>query len=494
MSAPATQQISISDAVLLAAEDSEFYGRFFFPKTCRQKSPPYAAELDEVLDNTTDRHVSAMIFRGGAKTTKLRLYMSKRVAYSISRTILVVGKSQEHAARSVGWLKRQVEFNTLWSQTFGLRKGSKWADSEIDIYHGADDVPIRIVAIGITGSVRGLNIDDYRPDLIIVDDPCDEENTATPEQREKIADLFFGALDKSLAPRSEAPMAKMVLLQTVLNDEDLISLTAKDPSWRTLVFSCFTPDGQSAWPERWSTKELLQDKQAHIDRRQLPLWMREMECKIISSATSAFDAGWLKYWDVLPEKGIRLISIDPVPPPKDTEKARRTPQHDDAVILVLQVTGSDVFVCETWGAKQPDEEEFLEKIFEIWMRWMPLQKITVETVLFARMVRNGIERKMKEKRRFCLTESFESKQPKPTRIRQQLSAVAQQGRLHVHRNQQELIQQFIAYPNVSHDDYLDALSIGVASVENWMYSNVIDGEFELMEEELKQLPDWRSAP
>lgn len=173
------------------------------------------------LDSAQYRHFAAAVYRGGAKTSLLRVYTAKRVAYGISNTILFVGKGQDHSIRSVAWLRKAVEFNTRFARAFGLKKGEKWTDVEIEIRR-PDGTTCRVLAVGITGQVRGVNIDDYRPDLIVVDDPCDEENTATLEQRLKTSNLFFGALDKSLAPTNEAPLAKMVLLQTPLNRDDLV--------------------------------------------------------------------------------------------------------------------------------------------------------------------------------------------------------------------------------------------------------------------------------
>src|SRR4030065_2240744 len=234
--APLAQEktnIAMAELVTLAAMDSELYARVFFPKTVRQTSPPFHREMDAVLDSDA-RLVAFMIFRDGAKTTKVRLFISKRIAYGISRTIVVVGKSQDHARRTIEWLMRAVEFNSTWVQTFGLRKGSKWTSEEIEIFHGIDEVPIRGIGLGITGSTRGINVDDYRPDLIGVDDPCDAENNATPQKRETTDDFINGSLRNSLAPVSENPLAKMVFIQTTLHVEDSIKRCMRDSSWSRL--------------------------------------------------------------------------------------------------------------------------------------------------------------------------------------------------------------------------------------------------------------------
>jgi predicted phage terminase large subunit-like protein len=488
-------QVDIREAVQLGAADTEFFGRFFFPKTCRQPSPAFQRELDEALDDTDHRYVSAMVFRGGAKTSRLRLYVAKRIAYGLSRTILFVGKSQEHAVKSLEWLQNAVEYNKVYAGTFGLRKGKKWTGTEIEIYHGTDDVPIRIIALGITGSVRGVNVDDYRPDLIVVDDPADEENTATPEQRKKVADLFFGALAKSLTPRSEAPHAKMVLLQTVLNGDDLISLTVRDPQWKSLVYGCFDENKESRWPERFPTKELLEEKNAHIARNQLSLWLREMECKVVSQETSAFLASWLQYWVVIPEGGITLICCDPTPPPKDDSAKRLTTHLDDAVVMVIRIAGGNVYVCDYYCAKSPDPDELISKIFEFATNWR-CQTLCLETILFQRVLAKMLEKEMLSRRQWLTIKKVEDKRKKETRIRQEVSSRASHRRLFVHPSMVEFIEQYTAYPDVKHDDILDCLTIGLTSINPWMESTTLEGEYTVDEEdeEFAKLSNWRGSP
>ena len=118
---------------------------------------------------------------------------------------MYVGLSQDKAVQSVSWLRRQVEHNRKFRTVFKLSKGNKWQDIECKIEHGLLGHTVTILAYGVTGSIRGVNIDDYRPDLIIVDDIIDEENAATDDQRNKIKNLLYGALMHSLAPKSESP-------------------------------------------------------------------------------------------------------------------------------------------------------------------------------------------------------------------------------------------------------------------------------------------------
>jgi predicted phage terminase large subunit-like protein len=501
-------EIGLAEAVELGAVDPNFYGRFFFPKACRQDSPPFHDELDRLLDSETDRFVDAMIARGFAKTTKLRVYISRRIAYRISKTIIVVGKSQDAASKTLEWIQRAVMYNPLYAETFGLSKGAKWTATDMEILAVTKDkfgnetgrIAIRILAMGITGSIRGINIDDYRPDLIVVDDPCDEENTATPEQRKKMDDLFFGALAKTLAPRVDSPFAKMVLLQTVLNRDDLISNCHKDKQWSSLKFSCFTTDpetGQevSRWPERFPYEDLIADKQAHIDRNQLPLWLREMECKVTSEATAIFLERWLNYYELLPETGRRVICVDPTPPPAIGQEKKIDRKLDDAVIMVLQETKGQLYVVEVYEAISPDPLEFIYQIFSMARQWK-VKLLAFETVLFQRVYAYFLKQEMIKERFWLTLKGIEDKRKKFTRIVQDVSGPASSGAIHVKHEHSKLIQQFIEYPDVNHDDHLDCLSIGIQALHKYaVVDDFLEGEWEeLDDEEHDALPWQRGAP
>jgi hypothetical protein len=445
--------------VKLGAVDSRFFAHYFFPKTARTRTPEFHMDMWSGLDSIHYRHFAAEVFRGGAKTSLLRVYTAKRVAYGISNTILFVGKGQDHSVRSVTWLRKAIEFNQRFARAFGLKKGEKWTDVEIEILR-ADGTTCRVLAVGITGQVRGVNIDDYRPDLIVVDDPCDEENTATPEQRAKISDLFFGALDKSLAPINESPFSKMVLLQTPLNREDLVEVCMKDPQWHGVRFSCFDERGESRWPERWTTKQLMGDKLAHINRNQLSIWLREMECELISPESTAFKSNWLKYWDVLPDEGATVLVIDPVPPPTEIAIAQGLAGKDYEALAVVRKRRGRYYVCEISVNRGHEPTWTVSEFFRLAMRWKPI-KVVVETTAYQATLAWLIRQAMKHRGLYWPIEEFSDRRKKFARITDSLSGPASEGALYCRPEHSMFVEQFSMYPQVSHDDALEAVAVGV---------------------------------
>lgn len=481
------EQVSLAELVNLCAVDDELYARTFFAKTVRQASPPFHHEIDLALQGSS-RYVSVMVFRDGAKTSKLRLYTSKRIAYGMSHTILFVSSSQGHSIKSLEWVKRNVEFNTRWAQTFGLRKGGRWAGEDIEIIHGVEEFPIRLIALGITGQVRGVNIDDYRPDLIVVDDADNEETAGTPEQRKKTANLFFGALAKSLAPASEAPDAKMVLLQTPLAAGDLVGVCTKDPQWLSLSFGCFDAAGESRWPARYPTEVLRKDKEAHIRRGQLALWMREKECQIVPEGGVAFNPENLQYWDVLPEKMTYIISVDPAS--SDSKEA------DDQVICVLGFYKTDVYLVEYTAHQGEMPDAAVVTLIEFIRRYRPLCIIS-ESVSYQRILAWYVEQEMRRSRVWTVVHKIDDRRKKSDRILQAIGSAVGYGRLKVKVTHFKFLDQYANYSPTArmHDDVLDAVAMGIDYAQTLGLDDWIEGEYTDLGEEYKPRKiEFRQCP
>ncbi len=492
------RQDELREVLELGAVDGEFFCHQWFPRTFRQSSPPQHKVVWDNLEGGY-RFVSVEMARGWAKTTLLRAFTAKRISYAESRTILLVGESQDAAKRSVRWLRRQVLHNRAWADFFQLSLGSKKTDEWLEIYHGVEQIPISVIAVGITGQTRGINLDDFRPDLIIVDDPCDEENTNTAEQRKKISKLFFGALAKSLAPPVDCENALMCLLQTPLHPLDLISQCRSDPQFRSFTFSCFDADGESTWPERYPTLMLLEDKAAHIARNDLPLWLREMECKVVAEGSASFRSDWLKPYpadttpkDLLAEGGQAYLWIDPVPPPSPRQIEMGLQDKDyEAMAVVIKYRG-EIYLAETTAERGHNPDWTL---MEFW-RLVDTYRVTmfgVETVAYQRTLKWLLEQSMRQKSRYlqCHVDDKQDKRKKTYRIVDNLKGIASQGAFYVDfKRHGTFVDQFTTYPATDYDDVIEAVAEATRIA---LESSIIEGIYsELYEEDSR--PQLGHAP
>lgn len=495
----AAAEISPKEARELGATDSLFFCRIFFPKAFRQPSPEFHRDIWGGLEGP-DRFLSLQAYRGSAKTTTLRAFAAKRISYGLSHTILYISKSEDHAIKSLRWIKNNVKNNERWAGAFGLRPGSKWSDTEIEIIHGVDEYPITVLAIGMTGSVRGVNVEDYRPDLIILDDVIDDENGATTEQRSKVNERIFGAIKESLTPPGEDPTAKLVMLQTPIDRDDASELTQNDPEWKGMKFGCFDENGESRWPEREPTDYLQRAKEAMIRRNQLSVWLREKECTVVSDERRYFRNDWLNYWETLPERMEFFISIDPSPPKdEEPEVRKRKKEPDPEVLEVWGRHGNDFYLVEVVQINDPNPQRSVDEFFRLVEQWNPIMA-AVETVAYQSTLKWMLDQAMAKRQRYVPLQKVDDKRAKTKRIRQSYMNVAPYGKLHIHRSHTGFVEQFVDYPDVRYDDILDAGAIAIALMNPALTQAQIIGDeepAELMaphEEDFEPLPNWRSAP
>jgi hypothetical protein len=459
--------------------DNDLFGRTFFPKAIRQTTPAFHREIDHLLNDPRARFLSLACYRDSAKTTKLRVFTAKRIGYNLSRTILYVGASESHAARSIQWIRSAIEpkrgsggllVPSLYAQVFGLRPGKKWTDTELEIFHGTDEKPIWVLGVGITGNIRGINFDDYRPDLIILDDILTDENGATEEQRNKVTSLVTGALKDSLAPASEMPNAKLAMLSTPQHSDDVMHRAEKDPEWVCRRFSCWTKETQnleveqqvSSWEERFPTPVRRKEKLDATAANRLSTFTKEKEVRITAPELAMFRPEWLRFYSEPPREGYTVLAIDPVPPPD--EKAVRSGKvfkNDFEVHMVWRKYGDNFFLLEYDFQRGHTPTWSIAKFIYFASKYN-LNKIRVEGVAYQKTLKWIFEQEMKKLQRWWVVDNTPADmRSKPVRINSILAGPAAAGHIHVRPEHSHIIQQWQDYPNCEHDDFIDCAAMGV---------------------------------
>jgi predicted phage terminase large subunit-like protein len=392
----------------------------------------------------------------------------------VSKTILYVGASEGAAARSGAWLRNNVERNKLWSQTFALSPGRKWTDIEFEVWHDTLKTNIWCLFVGITGNIRGINFDDYRPDYIVLDDILTDENCATHEQREKVSDLVHGALKKSLAPVVDDPNAKMSMLVTPQHREDVSSVARGDPTWKTIEVGCWTRETadvavdhqESVWPERYPTADLRNEKRAAIAINKLSVFSREMELRLTSPELAAFRSEWLNYFtDEGPIKGaVNVLSVDPTPPPSEKQIEKGFVGDDFECIHVWGRRGDNYYLQERRSVRGESPDWTIVNVFELAMKYRVVS-VVVESVAYQRTLKWLLEKEMARRRQYFVVVPFIGGN-KYARILATLAPQASHGHLFVRPEDTPFISQFDTYPSVDHDDELDAASIALGALIN----------------------------
>jgi hypothetical protein len=506
---PPTTGIDIAELVKLGAIDSELYAQSFFPKTFRQDSPDFAREIWDDLDNPNIRMLNLLAFRGSAKTTRLRTFASKRIAYGISRTILMIGAGERDAIRSVQWVRNQVERNTFWAQTFGLRPGKKWEETQIEIVHEGFGHTIWVLAAGITGSLRGINFDDYRPDLILLDDPQTDEMAATHEQREKVENLVLGAVRNSLAPVVDEPNAKLVMCATPIAKGDITEKATADMEWETRRYGCWTQATQdlpldqqvSSWPTRFPTADLRLEKMNAVRRNKLSVFTREKEVRLTSSESSVFMPGWLNVRDYDAAERLKgcfaVIGVDPVPPPSPREIAKGLVGKNFETHYVWGRMNGEYHLLDMARNRGHDPSWSCASILGLARKWR-VARIVVEAIAYQRTLKWILENEMKRRGVFyAVVDAPNSYRSKYAKISGVLHGIASKGKLWIgpeHSHFQEQFEAFSHNAELECDDDLDASAIALSDLVNPYLEPDEPGAHMLENQVIEELPFEGACP
>lgn len=466
--------LDLTELVELCALDDELFYQSFFPKTFRQPSVAKHFEMDDAINNPNYRLVHLKAFRGSAKTTRLRANTAKQIAYGSSRTILYVGASEPHAARSIQWLRTQLKFNTFFTNTYGLRIGRKDNETEVEVINEILGITTWVLGAGITGNVRGINFDDYRPDRIVLDDPLTDENAATVEQRSKIGNLIHGALRNSLAPISEAPNSKLIMAQTPIAKDDASDEAEGDPEWLTVTFSCWTDETAelpreqqvSSWPARFSTEELRKQKAFAAGRNKLSVFIREMEVRLTDPEKSAFKSFWIKLRTQRPPMMPCVIAIDPVPPPSQRQINTGFVDKDFEAIVVIGRMAQDYHILDYALNRGHEPNWTVAKIFEFYLHYRAL-RLVFKPVGYERTLKYILELEMKRRGVYIpVKTTTNTGMQKYHLIVNTITPLASYGHLYCGPEHVEFIEQMEQYPAVSNDDLLDATAVGLEDFVN----------------------------
>lgn len=206
--------------------------------------------LPEIVRSQAGQRDAIAAPRGEAKSTVVSLvFVLWCIVLQLKHYPIIIMDAFEQAAEMLEAIKAELEANprlqTDFPEAFG--KTRVWRVGCIVTANG-----IKVEAFGSAKKIRGRRHGPFRPDLAILDDIENDENVATPEQRDKLQ-RFVSKGVMSLGPADDSMDA--VIIGTVLHYDSVLSRFLKNPLWHRKVFKAIL-----AWPDRmdlWDTFEEL---------------------------------------------------------------------------------------------------------------------------------------------------------------------------------------------------------------------------------------------
>lgn len=217
----------------------------------KHKRAPFHREL--IVDfHSSIRFLCWIVFRGGAKSTIAEEGLTILGGLREFHHGFIVGASLEKAMERLHAVRRIIEKNERFKYVFGDIRGRPWADDHLETTTG-----ITLIAMGRGQAIRGTKNEDFRPDLLIVDDIEDRQSVSTPEGRKKVSDWFFD----ELLPSGDSDM-RVRMLANDMHPECIANelerpgsdFVVKRYPWE--YREAETGERKAAWPDRFPLDEI----------------------------------------------------------------------------------------------------------------------------------------------------------------------------------------------------------------------------------------------
>ena len=309
---------------------------------------------------------------------------------------------------------------------------------------------VRIEAYGKGAAVRGLSWGAKRPDLVIIDDPQDEEDARSETVTESdwdwfLSDVLFLGEDTRIFLIGNNLGERCIIERVLQAGQELKFKTARIP--------ILTESGKSAWPQKWPVREIEAEREAFALQGKTDVWYRNKMCQCISPDSQKFKREYFRYFEpTLKTDGMNIYtSVDLA--------ISNKPGADYSAIVTVGVNGDGHWFVLDVEYGRYDPTTTMDAIFSAVQKWRPLS-VGIEMVAYQAALEHFLQREMPKRGTFFRIQPLKAEKKKELRIdalqpRFAVGSVWFRARaVWLDKIEGELL----AYPHGAHDDVIDALA------------------------------------
>lgn len=329
--------------------------------------------------------------REHAKSTALTHdYGLATVLFRAQDYIVIVSATEELAMGHLADIAKELRENDDLIREFKIK--GLVTDSKSDIIVAFQDGhQARFIAKGAGQKMRGMKWNGKRPGLIICDDLEEDEQVENYDRRKKFRRWFYRAL---LPCRRRGGLVRMH--GTILHEDALLTRLLRATTWSTKLFRAhrgFDEFDEILWPEQFPESRLRAIRQAFIDDGDAAGYSQEY-------LNDPFDhsEAYLRKADFLPmaeadHKASKLYNIGVDFAVSKADRANRT-----SFTVGGETLGGTLCIVDQHVGRW-DPTEWIDKMFELDLRWKPEQFI-VEGGVIWKALENTIYQEMRERKHY----------------------------------------------------------------------------------------------
>jgi len=331
------------------------------------------------LINSGHKRIAIAAPRGIGKTSIARSVVMRSILFRLQKFIVYLSNSATSAEMQTENLKRDLISNQQVRKLFGNIKNAINKEDSIDESFSKSCWTAYgetfILPRGAGQQVRGLNWNNHRPELVIIDDLEDKNEIRSEENRKKLKDWFWSDLMKTEDRYSKGCI--FIYIDTIKHEDSLLVDLVNSPDWASLQLSICDDNYKSYDTNYMTDEEILKEVEEHRRLGTLDAFYMERMNVPISKEDAVFKQEYFKYFedrgdtivpygkDGKPEEPIRtynMLHVTIVDPAKTVKL-----QSADSAVVTIAVdrTSKKIFVRDAVGDKfYPDQlyEEMFRQV------------------------------------------------------------------------------------------------------------------------------------
>ena len=252
MSSDEIQHAAKHDLDFLAAMIMPLVFTYCFPNVFKSA---WTWLLDYIHQHREFPQLALGLPRGFGKSTFMKIFLVYCILFTDRKFILVVAATAKLAQNIVSDVMTMLEEPNIIA-VFGDWKLGVEKDTQELKKFGYRGRNITIAAAGAETKVRGLNVNNERPDVILMDDIQSRECADSPVQSESLENWMIGTLMKAKSPSGCMFLFIANMYPTKLS---LLRKLKHNPAWMKFIAGGILADGTSLWEELQPIKQLTKE-------------------------------------------------------------------------------------------------------------------------------------------------------------------------------------------------------------------------------------------